>query len=549
MLSCEFGQGVKDIALVISPKLYNFKSFIGQHYGIPLKRHEPVIINRLLGVSTFERQDGKKPTKKELQPHIDDLLESCDTLGIKYLIIANAEYFKWLTGRKGLEDSLGLSYQCVIAGYEHLTIFPMINASILLAQPNKKILLDKAIRVVGETINGSFQKPKAFEFESYELVQNPQRAKVVLDSLLDKPRLFVDIETTGLRLGEAEILTLAISYDKYNAVTFACHELYLSAEHSVFMVDALKDFFTKYGQQLTFHNGLFDVKHMIYNWWMEDFDDVKGMYQGLDALDFDDTFILAYCKYNSTERPALDLKTLSKDFLGEYAVDVKDCTTVDLDTLAEYNAKDCCGTAYVYDLVQDQLDTRIYTEIMYPSYRPLLIMMMNGLPIDLDRVTEASATVVGQLEKAKDILKYSRYVKETEDILANLQMLKYNATHVKQKEVWEFMPDFNPGSPNQLRMLLFDVMGYESVEETKTGQSSTKRDVITEIMSYESDEEKLETLQAIVDVSMASIVENTFLSAFTELSITQNGRSHLHGNLRLGGTQSGRLSSSEPELI
>jgi DNA polymerase-1 len=315
------------------------------------------------------------------------------------------------------------------------------------------------------------------------------------------------------------------------------------------MVDTLKDFFTKYRQRLKFHNGLFDVKHMIYNWWMEDFDDVKGMYQGLDALDFDDTFILAYCKYNSTERPALDLKTLSKDFLGEYAVDVKDCTAVDLEALAEYNAKDCCGTAYVYDLVQDQLDTRIYTEIMYPSYRPLLIMMMNGLPIDLDRVTEASATVVGQLEKAKDILKYSRYVKETEDILANLQMLKYNATHVKQKEVWEFMPDFNPGSPNQLRMLLFDVMGYESVEETKTGQSSTKRDVITEIMSYESDEEKLETLQAIVDVSMASIVENTFLSAFTELSITQNGRSHLHGNLRLGGTQSGRLSSSEPELI
>jgi DNA polymerase-1 len=67
-------------------------------------------------------------------------------------------------------------------------------------------------------------------------------------------------------------------------------------------------------------------------------------------------------------------------------------------------------------------------------------------------------------------------------------------------------------------------------------------------MSYESDEEKLETLQAIVDVSMASIVENTFLSAFTELSITQNGRSHLHGNLRLGGTQSGRLSSSEPNM-
>jgi DNA polymerase-1 len=553
MLSCEFGQGVKDIALVISPKLYNFKSFIGQHYGIPLKRYEPVIINRLLGVSTFERQDGKKPTKKELQPHIDDLLESADTLGIKYLIIANAEYFKWLTGRKGLEDSLGLSYQCVIAGYAHLTVFPMINASILLAQPNKKILLDKAIRVVGETINGSFQKPKAFEFESYELVQNPQRAKVVLDSLLDKPRLFVDIETASLLAHEADVLTIAFAWDSYNAVTFACHELYLSAEYYIFVVDAIKNFFKVYTGECVYHNALYDVKVLVRQWYMTDHDDLTGIYEGLEALGIartHDTMLMAFAEYNSTERPQLGLKDLSKDFLGEYAIDTKNNREVPLATLAEYNAKDCCGTSWVYETVKHQQTSRIYTEILQPSLEYLIHEMLNGIPLDMSKVLGGIDQTDKILQDAYAELRYDPYVKQTEDILANLACLKYNSSHVKQKEPWEFIKDFNPASPNQLKTLLFDVMGFEPIEFTATGQPKTDRASIKEFIGLlTEDDDKLTTMAALVAISETGIIKTTFLETFRDIALCNaKGEYTLHGNHRLAGPISGRLSSNSPNL-
>ena len=46
-----------------------------------------------------------------------------------------------------------------------------------------------------------------------------------------------------------------------------------------------------------------------------------------------------------------------------------------------------------------------------------------------------------------------------------------------------------------------------------------------------------------------SIILNTFINAFEELSTKHpSGYSFLKGNLKLGGTQSGRLSSSEPNL-
>jgi len=553
MLSCDFGQGHKDIALVIGPKLYSFKSFIGQHYGIPLKRYVPDIINRLLGVSTFERQDGKKPTKKELQPHIDDLLESCDTMGIKYLIIANAEYFKWLSGRKGLEDSIGLSYPCIIPGYEHLQLFPMVNASILLAQPNKKVLLDKAIRVVGESINGSFEKPQEFKFESYELITSPRRAKEVLRGLMDKPRLFVDIETTSLLAHCADVLTIAFAWDSHNAVTFACNELHLDATDAVLIVDMLKVFFTSYTGECIYHNALYDVKVLVRQWHMVDHDDLAGIYDGLESLGIartHDTMLMAFAEYNSTERPQLGLKDLSKDFLGEYAIDTKNNADIPLETLAEYNAKDCCGTSWVYETVKHQQTSRIYTEILQPSLEYLIHEMLNGIPLDMPAVLEGIDQTDKILQDAYTELRYDPYVKQAENVLANIACLKYNRDHVKQKEPHEFIKDFNPGSSNQLRILLFDIMGFEPIEFTDTGQPKTDRASIKEFIGLlTEDDDKLTTMNALVAISETGIIKTTFLETFRDIALCNaKGEFTLHGNHRLAGPISGRLSSNSPNL-
>lgn len=56
-------------------------------------------------------------------------------------------------------------------------------------------------------------------------------------------------------------------------------------------------------------------------------------------------------------------------------------------------------------------------------------------------------------------------------------------------------------------------------------------------------------LKSLVDIADARIIQNTFVSAFKEKSITDsNDQQFLQGNFNLGGTVSGRLSSSNPNL-
>jgi len=553
MLSFEYAKGDKSIGLIVGNKYYAWTDFIGKNFGIPLKKYDTDIARRMLGISTMELADGKKLPKKQLVNHCEEILEACDTMGIDKLLVVSADYFKYLSGTKGFEDEIGNVLSCNIGGYEHIKICPCINPAVISAQPNKKGLLTKSLDTFGHLIAGTYSAKKEFEFESYELVTSTDRLKLILAKLLEHPIITCDIETTGLRLGEAEILTIAFAWDEYNAVTIPCHDHWCLTMDTEETISILKEFFRNYKGKLLFHNALFDVKHIVFNWFMSGFNDTQGIYDGLEALNIDnihDTMLLAYCELNSTERPSIGLKTLSKDHLGNYAEDVKDCKVVPLDNLAIYNAKDCCGTFYVYNLYKHQETSRGYTEIMRPSLKPLLHMMINGLPIDMDRVAEASETITGELEKAKAILKDSTYVRDSEENLRYLAMVKYNATHVGNKEAWEFDVEFNANSAVQLRVLLFDVMEFEPVEFTETGAAKTDRASIAEfISSCPEDDPRLDTLKALKAISETAIIQNTFISSFQELSLTDaDGNYTLHGNLRLGGTQSARLSSSEPNL-
>lgn len=554
MLTESFAQGSKDIAFVIPQKYYNWKQFVGSNYGIAFKRLVPDFANRMITVASFELASGKKPTKKQVMPHIEELLEYCDTKGIDKLLVANAEYFKILSGQKSLEESIGYTFSVQQEGYGHITVLPMLNAVVVNAQPQKKKLLDKAIETASAVINGTYTKPEEHSFESYKLVDSVEDAREAISTLLEHKQLACDIETTGLRVGESEILTIAFAWDMYNAITFPTHNNY--TEDADKIVSLIKDFLKEYTGKLIFHNASFDVKQLVYCWFMQDFSNTEGMYEGLATLDMGkvhDTMLMAYAELNSTERPQLGLKVLAKDFMGEWAEDTKDCSVVPLDALALYNARDVAATMYLYNKYRHQEESRVYTEILQPSLEYLIHEMLNGIPISMEKVEEALEKTTEVIEEASAVIEKDQYVKQAEAILAELLCIKYNKTHVGQKESWEFSPKFNPGSSTQLRILLFDVMGFEPIEFTDTGAPKTDRASIKEfresLLVYGENCDKTDVLDALISLSETAIVKNTFLTAFKELSILdKDGNYTLHGNHRLGGTISGRLSSSEPNM-
>jgi DNA polymerase-1 len=58
--------------------------------------------------------------------------------------------------------------------------------------------------------------------------------------------------------------------------------------------------------------------------------------------------------------------------------------------------------------------------------------------------------------------------------------------------------------------------------------------------------EKAKILKALIELNKISKIIDTFIPIFQNKTIPKNDRAYLHGNFNLGGTVSGRLSSSNP---
>jgi len=538
-----------DTALILpNSAVFNTnKDKIATSYFMPIgKLTGKKIGDRVVALGAYLPKTGKIK-KAELVIYAQELLNYCQVNGINNIIVANGDYFKYLSGCKVVEKHIGEVFKCPLDGFEEISVTPTINMAMIDRFPEKQAQLDKANKCAAALIEGVETLDVPFAFESYEEVHDPVRLAELFKEYGAYPNLACDIETTGLYVGPTEVLTIAFAYDEYNAFTVPVHDHY--GEHCKELQELTKQFLIDYKGTQIFHNGLYDVKQLVYAWFMKDFNDVKGMIEGLDAIQFDDTFILSFLELNSTVRPSLGLKVLAYDFLGDYAEDVKLAINIPLADLAVYNAKDVCGTFYVYNKMKHQLTSEPYVAIMKPSFRPMLKMMLNGMPLDLDRVTEVSSALKADLLEAEGKLKDNAYIKLVTRQLRQTASEKYNASHVTMtKSPGDFMDlNFNPNSSLQLRLLLFDIMGFEPVDFTKTKAPKTDRASILEFLEF-ADSEQKPVLEALVTISQAGIVLNTFINAFQELSVTQGDSTTLHGSLVLGGTQSGRLSSRDPNL-
>src|SRR5690606_17857757 len=100
---------------------------------------------------------------------------------------------------------------------------------------------------------------------------------------------------------------------------------------------------------------------------------------------------------------------------------------------------------------------------------------------------------------------------------------------------------FNIGSPKQIGEILFDQMGLDSGNKTKTGQHST--DVKTlENLALEGHE----IVQKILDWRGLSKLKSTYTDALQEEINPDTGR--VHTSYHMTGTSTGRLASSDPNL-
>lgn len=101
-------------------------------------------------------------------------------------------------------------------------------------------------------------------------------------------------------------------------------------------------------------------------------------------------------------------------------------------------------------------------------------------------------------------------------------------------------PGINPGSPQQISTLLFDVLELPVLSKTQSGAPSTG------IETLELLEDHHEAVGALVSFRKYSKLVGTYSQALPDIVNAGTGR--IHGNLNFTFTNTGRLSSSNPNL-
>lgn len=519
---------------------------INKHYIKPLE-----IDNNIISAWALKYEPTNKISASKAKDYlITQLLPVLVSKNITTVLIADATYFKYMTGVTKIDPYHGYILPCKIKGYEHLQCILSINYGALFYNPNLQEKLDISLNTLKTHITSTYIEPGKNIIHSALYPSTYVDIATALVSVMNTEALTCDIETTGLRFDKNQIYSIAFATDKNHGIAFKVDN---------YINEMLKNFFSNYKGKLIFHNALFDVKILIYHLFMKDNTDYIGMRKGLEVFaNIDDTMLFSYLAQNSTADIKLSLKANSQEFTGNYALDdeaINDITKIPLDKLLEYNLTDCLATWFVYEkhlptvIADNQI--YIYNTIFQPSIKPLVEMMLIGLPLNLNKTEIAKQNLEYIRDNALKTLLKQPNISQLNFELRILAMKESNSKLKKKiKSLDDFIHiQFNPASNKQLHILLYKIMKLPIIDYTKTKQPATGQKTLIKLVTHTDNKEYITILESLITLAQTSKILNDFISNFQKLAFIRNDNSTwLNGDQVLGGTQSGRLSARNPNL-
>lgn len=511
---------------------------------------------KFIGFS-LEMGKGKKPKKAEMTDYLSELMPTLEEQGVTTLLVCDPNYFKALTGSKNTSAARGYVLPCVTKGYEHMNCILVPNHQAVIYDPEgTREEIGKALMVLDNHVSGGYVEPGTgiIHYEEYINSNTPEFAQW-LQKLHQYPELTCDTEAYSLKHFSAGLGTITFCWNKHEGI---CVDMSHSVPETEQAKQLLREFFETYKGNLKYHNACFDIKILIYHLWMNHLLDTEGLLKGLEVLtrDFDCTKIISYLATNSAAGNNLSLKYLSQEYTGNYAVEeINDITKIPIVDLMRYNLIDGLATWYVYgkyypQMVADQQE-EVYVSLFKPAIKQIIQMELTGLPVNMVRVKEVRTelqiiqdTAISNLAKHPTIQVVTRILQEIEADKANLKLKKIRKTW----KDFEHKVKFNPNSDNHLRVLLYEYLKFEVVNTTDGGQPSCDADSIKIMLNTTKDASVLEILKNLKAFADVAIILSTFIPAFEGGVDGGDGRHYVFGNFNIGGTVSGRLSSSSPNL-
>jgi DNA polymerase I len=188
---------------------------------------------------------------------------------------------------------------------------------------------------------------------------------------------------------------------------------------------------------------------------------------------------------------------------------------VPLDKATRYAAEDADVTWRLYKHLKPRLveegGTRVYERVDRPLIGVVAQMERHGIKVDRDQLARLSE------EFAREIARIER-------------------------EVWDCCGlEFTIGSPKQLGDVLFDKLGYKGGRKGKSGQYSTDQAILEGLAAQGA-----AVAKQVLEWRQLSKLKTTYTDALQAAINPETGR--VHTSYSLVGAQTGRLSSTDPNL-
>ena len=151
-----------------------------------------------------------------------------------------------------------------------------------------------------------------------------------------------------------------------------------------------------------------------------------------------------------------------------------------------------------------------------------------------ERVDRPLIPVVAQMERHGIKVDRQRLAKLSEEFAREI-------TRIEQ-EIWDCCGEqFTVGSPQQLGRILFDKMGYKGGRKGKSGQYSTDQAILENLAAQGA-----EVARMVLDWRQLAKLKSTYTDSLQAAINPDTGR--VHTSYSLVGAQTGRLSSTDPNL-
>lgn len=362
----------------------------------------------------------------------------------------------------------------------------------------------------------------AVDHAAYETVQTIERLQHWVARARAAQAVAVDTETTSLDAIRADLVGVSLALGPNDACYIPLGhggtDMFAEKPQQVPMADAialLKPLLEDEAVLKIFQNGKYDLNVLAR--------------QGIMVAPIDDTMVISFALDAGRGEEGMGgghgMDELSQRHLGHTPIPFKElCGTgkkaisfaeVPLDRATAYAAEDADITWRLHAHLKPRLSveggSRVYERVDRPLIPVVAGMEREGIKVDRARLAKLS-----------------------EEFSHEIARLEGEIHKVAGQE-------FTVGSPKQLGDILFDKLGYKGGKKGKSGQYSTDVSVLEKLAA-----EGAPIARLVLEWRQLSKLKSTYTDALQEAINPDTGR--VHTSYSLVGAQTGRLSSTDPNL-